>query len=128
MANLPTSIKNLNTLLGEQLTEGGGGGGSSDFSTAKVTITNALSADAVLIIPCVHYSDDISIASPSPGNLSPGSTITVDVILYNGSAKFLVPDGTSTVVESGDIIGSGADVTIMGDGSIMLIKGGSGPK
>jgi hypothetical protein len=27
MANLPTSIKNLNTLLGEQLTEGGGGGG-----------------------------------------------------------------------------------------------------
>lgn len=26
MANLPTSIKNLNTLLGEQLTEGGGGG------------------------------------------------------------------------------------------------------
>lgn len=36
MANLPTSIKNLNTLLGEQLTEGGGG--SSDFSTAEVTI------------------------------------------------------------------------------------------
>ena len=28
MANLPTSIKNLNTLLGEQLTEGGGGGSS----------------------------------------------------------------------------------------------------
>lgn len=41
MANLPTSIKNLNTLLGEQLTEGGGGG-SSDFSTATVTfICNA---------------------------------------------------------------------------------------
>lgn len=39
MANLPTSIKNLNTLLGEQLTEGGGGG-SSDFSTARVTIMN----------------------------------------------------------------------------------------
>ena len=29
MANLPGSIKNLNTLLGEQLTEGGGGGGAS---------------------------------------------------------------------------------------------------
>ena len=28
MANLPTSIKNLNTLLGEQLAEGGGGGGA----------------------------------------------------------------------------------------------------
>lgn len=28
MANLPGSIKNLNTLLGEQLTEGGGGGGA----------------------------------------------------------------------------------------------------
>lgn len=27
MANLPGSIKNLNTLLGEQLAEGGGGGG-----------------------------------------------------------------------------------------------------
>lgn len=27
MANLPGSIKNLNTLLGEQLTEGSGGGG-----------------------------------------------------------------------------------------------------
>ena len=39
MANLPGSIKNLNTLLGEQLAEGGGGGGSSDFSTAKLTVT-----------------------------------------------------------------------------------------
>lgn len=39
MANLPTSIKNLNTLLGEQLTDGGGGG-SSDFSIANVTINN----------------------------------------------------------------------------------------
>ena len=39
MANLPGSIKNLNTLLGEQLAEGGGGGsGSSDFSTATVTV------------------------------------------------------------------------------------------
>ena len=34
MANLPGSIKNLNTLLGEQLLDGGGsgGGGSSDLS------------------------------------------------------------------------------------------------
>lgn len=35
MANLPGSIKNLNTLLGEQLAEGGGGGG---FTSAKVTV------------------------------------------------------------------------------------------
>lgn len=37
MANLPGSIKNLNTLLGEQLTEGGGGGGGG-FTTAKVKV------------------------------------------------------------------------------------------
>lgn len=45
MANLPGSIKNLNTLLGEQLLEGGGsegGGGSSDFSTATVTMVGAV--------------------------------------------------------------------------------------
>ena len=44
MANLPGSIKNLNTLLGEQLLDGGGsgGGGSSDFSTAQVTIATTI--------------------------------------------------------------------------------------
>lgn len=38
---LAGSIKNLNTLLGEQLLDGSGsgGGGSSDFSTAKVTFS-----------------------------------------------------------------------------------------
>lgn len=40
MANLPTSIKNLNTLLGEQLAEGGGGGESYlGIHTAKVNVT-----------------------------------------------------------------------------------------
>ena len=38
MANLPTSIKNLNTLLGEQLTEGGGGG-------ADTTVLNIVSEE-----------------------------------------------------------------------------------
>lgn len=41
MANLPGSIKNLNTLLGEQLTEGGGGGGEGylGIHTATVDVT-----------------------------------------------------------------------------------------
>lgn len=41
MANLPGSIKNLNTLLGEQLAEGGGGGGDGylGLHTATVNVT-----------------------------------------------------------------------------------------
>ena len=44
MANtLPTTMEYFDNLLGEQLTEGGGGG-SSDFSTAKVTVTGGESS------------------------------------------------------------------------------------
>ena len=56
MANLPGSIKNLNTLLGEQLLDGGGGGGSSDFSTAEVTVLvtgstdNAINFEDLIVI------------------------------------------------------------------------------
>ena len=41
MANLPGSIKNLNTLLGEQLTEGGGGG----IAPFEITITETYEED-----------------------------------------------------------------------------------
>lgn len=49
---LTGSIKHLNMLLGEQLTEGeGGGGGSSDFSTAEVTITNNSGEEVEFYLP-----------------------------------------------------------------------------
>lgn len=90
MANLPTSIKNLNTLLGEQLTEGGGGG-SSDFSTAEVT----LYAQAMLLSMLVTY-DGITVISPSERSDSGVYT----VVLYNGRA-FAQTDQTTPI--SGDI-------------------------
>lgn len=42
MANLPGSIKNLNTLLGEQLAEGGGGGGVEPLVATYNSTTHVL--------------------------------------------------------------------------------------
>lgn len=94
MANLPGSIKNLNTLLGEQLTEGGGGG-SSDFSTATVTVNYVGDHSASSISG--GYADvytDVSFGSPAityayGNNLLPvsalGTVNELKIPIYNGA-------------------------------------------
>ena len=118
MANLPGSIKNLNTLLGEQLLEGGGGGGSSDFSTAKVTVTNNASDDttvvgAVNITPEDTLSRDIVVGKDE--------TITPTAVLYKNEAHWFVFDYAVAVTGNATTTTppfGGTEITITGDCSI----------
>lgn len=104
MANLPGSIKNLNTLLGEQLLEGGGsgGGGSSDFSIAEMTLIN-LQGEGTINPPEVVMIDsevDYLHQATSKTKLSAG---TYPFVLYKGQSRlwgfnddYLNKDGYST--------------------------------
>lgn len=117
MANLPGSIKNLNTLLGEQLLDGGGGGGSSDFSTAQVTVTEIPKIYGAF----VSLDDEWSTADSSGLPSSHGSG-TYTLILYKNKAFITVkiPEGASVVV-SGNIEQYGAtsnQFIVTGDCSI----------
>lgn len=97
MAILPGSIKNLNTLLGEQLLDGeGGGGGSSDFSTAEVTINN----ESGTTIPAIYIQNVIeenALGAESPSGVinavyNIGSTASIRVPLYKGGALWQIGD------------------------------------
>ena len=117
---LPTSIKNLNTLLGEQLTEGGGGG-SSDFSTAEVTFINAgvntqaYNATASVIkdngIETVHEQVMVSVTVTVP--LYKGVNILPISCISNNDQSYMPTTNGSIVFD----IGSGGYV-VTGDGSI----------
>ena len=110
MANLPTSIKNLNTLLGEQLTEGGGG--SSDFSTATVTIVNNASSGFASGAMITDGSIETEYTVQSGTN-------TVTVVLYQGAGWIsLEVAGQKTV--SGNIVADDDIYTVSGDGSITI--------
>jgi hypothetical protein len=113
--NLPTSIKNLNTLLGEQLAEGGGGG-SSDFSTAKITVTN--NAEATLCAPYVVDVDGfqgVFIANSNSGEF--------DVALYKGHSQAGFVSSTPptfNVAVTGEISYREGTFFITGDGTITI--------
>lgn len=114
MANLPGSIKNLNTLLGEQLLEGGGsgGGGSSDFSTAEVTFKNPTTTD--LNIRCCYINDNNILSSILP--LGATSTKTYTVVLYKGSQQVDIPFGAELTIATGDI-------TVDDEEGVIIING-----
>lgn len=101
MANLPGSIKNLNTLLGEQLLEGGGsgGGGSSDFSTAEVTFSG-ISGTAFATMPKI-VSTPFDAILPLQNEVTDG---TYTIALYKGKA-----------IISLDLTGVEGNVTTSGD-------------
>lgn len=126
MANLPGSIKNLNTLLGEQLLEGGGsgGGGSSDFSTAEMTIVNNSSSNFDFIMATKISEDEMEATVGMLSSETIGSGMTTNVILYKGTAGMAIqhPVGvTITVVTSGNIQEmDGYTYIITGDCSITL--------
>lgn len=117
---LPGSIKHLNMLLGEQLTEGeGGGGGSSDFSTAILTVNGNFKQSDLFIAPLIDKdpnNEDIAFPMIQSGN----STNTV--ILYKGRSSLLFMGSQSrTITVSGNIedVGSGAYI-ITGDCTITI--------
>lgn len=118
MANLPTSIKNLNTLLGEQLTEGGGGG-SSDFSTAEVYFENQLDHMVVFNMPSFTARDEpmatASVVVPA------GATARALIVLYQGKAVGGT-DAKGDCTASGDIVYDDTEglFTITGDGGITI--------
>lgn len=80
MANLPTSIKNLNTLLGEQLAEGGGGGGSSDMGVAAVTLVNNSTDSIFLDMPMVRVIPHDSLGSVTISGTATGDPQTTEEI------------------------------------------------
>ena len=83
-------------VLGDMLDSfAGGGGGSSDFSTAKLTLTNP--SDYTLMVPVSIESGGMS---ASMGFVN--SSGTFDVILYKGMAV-LVDNNNLTLQLSGNI-------------------------
>lgn len=120
MANLPGSIKNLNTLLGEQLLEGGGsgGGGSSDFSTAEVEFKNTTRTP--ITIPCCCIISNTIQLPPFP--LGATHTRTYTVVLYKGSQQVNIPTGAEVVTATGNItVDDEKNVIIInGSGSVIL--------
>ncbi len=114
MANLPGSIKNLNTLLGEQLLEGGGsgGGGSSDFSTATVTLIN----ETMFGLTLAHI-DNTSGIEPEMGRSG-----EYEVVLYKGKAVglFTSPSGNLSVTGNITYYGEDGELFITGDGTITI--------
>lgn len=131
MANLPTSIKNLNTLLGEQLTEGGGGG-SSDFSMAQVTFNNSNSNHAYMAyVPAVQDAEPLCIKQDFVEVASDNPYIA-NIPLYKGKIftslnAFLDVDYDTAPVLTGAITYDANSnlFLIEGDGTITL-RGSSG--
>ena len=116
---LPGSIKHLNMLLGEQLTEGEGGGGSSDFSTATMTVNGNFTQSDLFIAPVIEKdpnNEDIAFPQIQSGN----STYTV--ILYKGRSVLMFMGSQSrTITVSGNIETASTGVYIItGDGTITI--------
>lgn len=118
MAILPGSIKNLNTLLGEQLAEGGGGGGgSSDFSTAEVTIVD--NTERNILLPFIVDDEEQELHTILNLGISGSGSYTVP--LYKGSLTGIINEGSGTVSVSGDITFlPGEIVIITGDCTITI--------
>lgn len=122
MANLPGSIKNLNTLLGEQLLEGGGsgGGGSSDFSTAEVTVVNRIDGTLFFFLPFLDSSDNLALVGVS-GEVGEYDTKTYDAILAAGGCDFVMgPSFNGSLAVTGDAQDFGYKVAITGDCTITI--------
>ena len=116
MANLPGSIKNLNTLLGEQLLDGGGsgGGGSSDFSTATMTVVGDPNV-ADLYFPYVSDFDGIDTIRTKVSDDAPFT-----IVMYKGSATLIDTNNQITSAE-GDIESKGRGYyLITGDCTITI--------
>lgn len=114
---LPGSIKHLNMLLGEQLTEGQGGG-SSDFSTAEVEVINT-TADMVSV-SAVSIRDTPSSAIVSFGTIMADSDRTYTVPLYKGVCSWKITVADAVVTVTGDISYDNGNIFITGDGTITI--------
>lgn len=123
---LPGSIKHLNTLLGEQLTDGGGGGGSSDFSTAEVTIINNSNDNRTGTGFACYEENELGEGSPLmlinlvfvPVN----GQVTLKVPMYKGIAIWNNGFGATgtEATTTGDIVNESGNFTITGNGTITL--------
>lgn len=107
MANLPTSIKNLNTLLGEQLTEGGGGGSSDLFSQVATVITSVPASENT-----GTFSNGVAEIAVAPIELTGNYPLFVDsvTIEVNGQTETL----------NNFHLGSGAGSAVFDDGATLV--------
>lgn len=95
---LPTSIKNLNTLLGDQLLDGGGGGGSSDFTKAVVSLTFT-KADQRLTLMTITSEDPEKIV----GFVLDDNT-GIDISLPDAPIEFDTSEDVTCYITTGDYI------------------------
>ena len=104
------------------------GGGSSDFTVAKISVTNQHS-DAIQLN--IANADDDENTSSDQINISGGSTVdNINVILYKGNAYGTLFDSNGQLIEedvtvSGDVEFDEGDVTVTGDGTITYNPGGA---
>ena len=91
---------------------GGGGGGSSDFSVAKVTMTNNSQTPFVLSIPNLFDGEMYPTIDSADMDGS-----DVDCVLYKGSCS-AHSNHTVDAETSGSVTVDGNAITITGDGSI----------
>lgn len=87
-----------------------GGGGSSDFSTAKVTLTNETPFGLTL----AHSDNTTGISTQM------GQSGEYEVVLYKGKAEgiFMSPSGNVSV--TGNITYNDGELVITGDGTITI--------
>lgn len=120
---LPTSIKNLNTKLGEQLLEGGGGGGSSDFSTATVTVVGSAKIQAPQVVTAEESGAPVDFIQARTFGFDPIADTTITVALYKGLAIINVASSQlgKTITVSGNIEYVGDDAyMVRGDCTITI--------
>lgn len=106
----------------EQAVASGGGGGSSDFSTAEVTIISTLpsSFTSEFLVPMID-DDGTSFSAPSV-IFDGGSTVTANIILYNGLAVGVFDQHTAISSITGNIEAEIGDslAQISGNGTITV--------
>jgi len=92
----------------------GGGGGESSFSVAKGVITNGTASDKQIQIAYIKNTETIPRPLASLATLPKNSTVTLDVVLYEGFETVYIGAGWTTQL-TGNITRDDNKVTITGD-------------
>lgn len=104
---------------------GGGGGGDSDFSTAEVTFTNNTGELTSMTVPIAVEANALGEGTPAATfyevRLDDDTPITVNVVLYKGTAACVSNGYTEGFETTGDIQMQGDGFfVITGDGTITI--------
>lgn len=109
-------------LFARALSGGSGGGGSSDFTYETLSVTNNASEAVTIYGSCYgNFYDTDTTASVII--IGPNDTVTLNVILYKGSA-WLEYMGMVSVEATGEVIAEDGEITMTGSGAIIFDNDG----